>query len=133
MIHTQKERPVVHQLPQKTNSGLVISLANQRYLTVKSLPPPADQGSAQASTDLSISDLDHCVVNLLNGSNPITTQEQHAVTRPILTAMHIRDIKNSLLLLGDVEGSALVHNLNRCTVVIACRQVSFSQMPRCHH
>ncbi len=64
-------------------------------------------------SDLTISGLDHCVVDL-------RSQDQLS-----LTALHIRDIKESLLILPNIKGSVLLHHLHRCTVIVACHQVGF--------
>ncbi|THH04125.1 hypothetical protein EW145_g5751 [Phellinidium pouzarii] len=92
----------------------------------------AEAATAHAETmhtDLTISKLNHCVVDLF--ARPQRSRQANPDVGPLevrdldldLTAVHIRDVKDSLLLLGYVRGSVLVHNLERCTVVVACHQL----------
>lgn len=68
-----------------------------------------------ATTDLSISDLDSCVVNFLSDSSD---------AQPLsFTALHMRNVTNSVLLLPFVQGSAMVHNMHKCVFVLGCHQV----------
>ena len=74
-------------------------------------------GAGPPLSDLTISDLDHCVVDLRVAAEPASRQNQHS-----LTALHIHDLKETVLMLPNVEGSVLLHNLYRCTVIVACHQ-----------
>jgi tubulin binding cofactor C len=76
-------------------------------------------------SDLTISDLDHCVVDLRPTARSVPSQDQLS-----LTALHICDIKETLLILPNVKGSVLLHNLHRCTVIVACHQVGFPMSVR---
>jgi len=60
--------------------------------------------------DLLLSDLDSCVVNLLSQGVDI-----HAV--------HVQNLRNTVLLLPAIQGSILLHNLHRCIVMLGCHQV----------
>ena len=75
------------------------------YLTNTTLSDSSMDGA------LTISNLDHCVVNVVDSD---------------LTAVHIRNVKNSLLLLGKVNGSLLAHDLENCTIFVSSHQVSYS-------
>lgn len=77
-------------------------------------------GAGSPSSDLTISDLDHCIVDL---RSPVEAAPQ---TQFSLTALHVRDLKESILILPNVKGSVLLHNLHRCTVIVACQQASIS-------
>lgn len=91
-----------------TSSNSFISSHTHRYLTIASLvgPPP--------TSDLTISDLDHCILNLL----PTSGQAQLDIS-----AIHLHKISNSVLLLPIVNGSILIHDLSRCVIVTGCHQV----------
>ena len=67
------------------------------------------------ATDLSISDLDGCVVDLLSSAlapQPLT-----------FNALHARNVRNTVLLLPFVEGSAMIHDMDNCVIVLGCHQV----------
>jgi hypothetical protein len=87
-------------------------------LSLKSLPTFGDD---TPTFDLTISDLNRCVVDLC--SPAMISSPHHQLP---LTAVHIRDLKDTILILPNVKGSVLFHNLHRCTVIVACHQVSIS-------
>lgn len=93
-------------------------------LSLKSLPTLGDDTS---TFDLTISDLSHCIVDLCS---PATISSQLP-----LTAVHIRDLKDTILILPNVKGSVLFHNLHTCTVIVACHQASMSSISigNCSH
>ncbi|KAF8480057.1 tubulin binding cofactor C-domain-containing protein [Russula ochroleuca] len=74
-------------------------------------------GTGPPLSDLTISDLDHCIVDLRATAETVSRQSQLS-----LTALHIHDLKETVLILPNVEGSVLLHNLYRCTVIVACHQ-----------
>lgn len=63
--------------------------------------------------EFTLSNLDRCIVNLLDGENDNASS----------TSIYIKDVKGSLLMLGCVRGSVLMHNVDNCVVVVACHQV----------
>lgn len=73
-----------------------------RFLTAAVL------SDSSSDSGLTISNLSHCVVNVATSD---------------LTAIHIQNVKDSLLLLGEVKGSLLAHDLDRCTILICSHQV----------
>ncbi|TFK53137.1 TBCC-domain-containing protein [Heliocybe sulcata] len=83
--------------------GLSISSKSNAYVTT------VDLGDVQ-TTELAISDLDHCVVNLI-GSDERS-----------FSTIHVRNVSNSILLLGNVNGSVLLHDLRCCVLVLKCHQ-----------
>lgn len=95
------------------SSSLTLSSYSHKYLRLTSISLPTSSAS-----DLTISDLDHCVVNLL-----AATTDGHAPFA--ITALHIRNIRNSILILPRIEGSALLHDLSSCIVVLGCHQVLY--------
>ncbi|KAG2064568.1 hypothetical protein BDR04DRAFT_1235017 [Suillus decipiens] len=71
---------------------------------------------------------DHVEVSIISISSSIlnlltTTNESTLSTNTVsLSALHIRDIQNSILILGTVDGSIMLHNLTNCVVVADCHQ-----------
>ena len=92
-----------------------LSAHSNRRLSLKSLPTFGDDAS---TFDLTISDLNRCIVDLCS---PATISSQLP-----LTAVHIRDLRDTILILPNVRGSVLFHNLHTCTVIVACHQASIS-------
>lgn len=84
-------------------------------LSLQSIPM---LGEGPPLSDLIISDLDHCIVDLRATAGPLGSQNQLD-----LTALHIRDLKDTLLILPNVKGSVILHNLHRCTTIVTCHQV----------
>ncbi|KAF9557807.1 TBCC-domain-containing protein [Agrocybe pediades] len=91
-----------------SSSNLVLFSHSYKYLTRHSLPEHPQQ------TDLSVSDLDHCIVDLLpasDGETPI-----------VISALHARNLSNCIILLPSIEGSALLHDLSQCIIVLGSHQ-----------
>lgn len=95
-------------------SGLTLSGHTNSYLTLSSLSSPWTSAS-----DLTISDLDHCVVNLI----PPTTSQSSTIGTT-LTALHVRNLSNTVLILPIITGSALLHDMKNCVIILGSRQVS---------
>ena len=87
-------------------------------LSLKSLPTFGDD---TPTFDLTISDLNRCIVDLCSPAKISSPHHQ-----PPLTALHIRDLKDTILILPNVKGSVLLYNLHMCTVIVACHQASIS-------
>ncbi|EPQ51906.1 TBCC-domain-containing protein [Gloeophyllum trabeum ATCC 11539] len=90
-------------VPAESASGLAFSSKSHAYLTLDSLSTDSD------ATELAIADLDHCLVNLVP---PTRT----------FSAIHVRNVTNSVLILGNVTGSVLLHDVQRCILVLRCHQ-----------
>ncbi|KAF7343433.1 C-CAP/cofactor C-like domain-containing protein [Mycena venus] len=101
--------PVVTEISQPdsapVSTNLTLSSHSLRYLTMAFI-----SGTSQAS-DLTISDLNKCVVNLLGEDNNLK-----------ISALHIRNLTDTVLLLPIIQGSVLLHDLRRCVVVVGCHQ-----------
>ncbi|KAI8989114.1 tubulin binding cofactor C-domain-containing protein [Trametes punicea] len=101
--------PVESGLP---TSGLRLSGRTHSYLTVASLSAPWS-----AASDLTISDVDNCIINLIPSiANPNVAAE---VT---FTALHVRNVSNSVLVLPVISGSALLHDIKNCVIALGSRQ-----------
>ncbi|KAI0267459.1 tubulin binding cofactor C-domain-containing protein, partial [Gloeopeniophorella convolvens] len=72
------------------------------------------------SSDLTISSLDRCIVDLCSA---IPEAEPASYQDPLsLTALHMRDLKNTILILPNLKGSVLLYNLHNCTIIVGCHQ-----------
>ncbi|KAF7366688.1 Tubulin-folding cofactor C [Mycena sanguinolenta] len=94
------------------STNLTLSSHSNQYLTMASLPCTAQ------TSDLAISDLDKCIVNLLPDA-------EDADSGLKISALHIRNLTDTVLLLPAIQGSVLLHDLRRCVVVVGCHQVWF--------
>lgn len=72
-----------------------------------------------SSAEVSISDLDNCIVNLLPGDKNETK----------ITAFHIQRVSGSVILLPQISGSIILHNLTKCVIAIGCHQVIDYRFP----
>jgi len=90
-----------------TSCSLVISSQSNNYIT---------RSSVGEWTDLVISELDNCIVDLLAPSRGVSNELK-------ASALHVRNLTRCVLLLPPVAGSALLHDLTDCTVVLGCHQV----------
>ncbi|RHZ52447.1 hypothetical protein Glove_461g73 [Diversispora epigaea] len=59
--------------------------------------------------DFQISNLDHCIVNLVNSNVTIG-------------AIHIKGLKNTLIMSGPVGSSILIYDCERCFFLVGCHQ-----------
>lgn len=115
--------PQVPALEPATTFYTLHKYAHQ-YLTSAYLPPPT-QGQPQS--DLTISDLDHCIVNLCSS----TSQYQSDSAQPwshALTALHIQNLRSTIVILPNISGSILLHDLERCIIVSSCHQARRSAL-----
>ncbi|KAJ3476057.1 hypothetical protein NLI96_g11423 [Meripilus lineatus] len=122
----------VKDLPS-TSTNRVLSDRSKEYLTWSSIP-----NSTSSISDLTISDLDQCIVNFTSSPKPDegSSDQGESESQHKITALHIRNITNSILIFPPIEGSALLHDLKQCTIVLGCHQVSsnsliFSTHPPC--
>lgn len=106
----QAKSSAVEAEPASTSSHVSLSGHSHKYLSWSSLPPINSE-----ATDLAISNLDHCVINLLSG--------EPSGTRHAISALHARNLVNTVLILPLINGSALMHDLTNCTIVLGCHQV----------
>ncbi|KAJ7507210.1 tubulin binding cofactor C-domain-containing protein [Mycena galericulata] len=87
---------------------LPLSSQSFRYLSKASFP------AASQASDLTISDLDNCIVNLLPDNEGKSSLE--------VSALHIRNLTSTILLLPVIQGSVILHDLSRCIIVVGCHQ-----------
>ncbi|KAG1890082.1 tubulin binding cofactor C-domain-containing protein [Suillus subluteus] len=79
---------------------------------------PSCPSSSTDHIEVSIIRISSSILNLLMTTNE-STLSANTVS---LSALHIRDIQNSILILGTVDGSIMLHNLTNCVVVAGCHQ-----------
>ncbi|KAJ7057016.1 tubulin binding cofactor C-domain-containing protein [Mycena amicta] len=96
--------PAVVAPAPASSTNLILSSHSRRYLTHSALP-------SSNTSDLTISDLNQCIVNLLPGTSTLK-----------ISALHIRNLVDTVLLLPTIPGSVLLHDLRRCVVVVGCHQ-----------
>lgn len=97
---------------EPTSRSLALSGRSHAYLDFTSLHFPPS-----AASDLTMSDLDHCIVNLL----PLANESRSS----LFTALHVRNVRNCVIILPPIDGSALLHDLTQCTLVLGCHQVCY--------
>lgn len=90
-----------------------------QYLTSTALPPPT---AGQPQSDLTISDLDHCIVNLCSWTSQSQSVSERSWSHE-LTALHIRNLRSTIVILPNISGSILLHGLERCVILASCHQV----------
>ncbi|KAN0094713.1 Tubulin binding cofactor C domain containing protein [Tylopilus felleus] len=98
--------PPTKPQPTMIESARTLSTFSHRYLTV------LDVRSPNTSAEVSISDLDNCIVNLLPGDDDQTE----------ITALHLQRISRSVILLPQISGSIILHDLSECVIVVGCHQ-----------
>ncbi|KAG5639734.1 hypothetical protein H0H81_000014 [Sphagnurus paluster] len=95
--------------PEAPTTNMTLSSRSRQYLTLDSLP------KSTSREDLAISHLDHCIVNL------IPSQDKDARAphpRLDISTVHVRNLKDTVLIIPPIDGSILLHDLTRCTIVI---------------
>ncbi|KAF8153247.1 tubulin binding cofactor C-domain-containing protein [Crassisporium funariophilum] len=114
---TSKEAITSHPIPEPSSASSNLSLSSHRnkYLTRSSLPEHPEH------SDLSISDLDSCIVNLLPATSTTDTATGKD-THLKISALHARNLTNCVLLLPSIDGSALLYDLSHCVIVLGCHQ-----------
>jgi len=88
-----------------------LSSHSHEYLGVESIP------STNSREGLSIQDLNNCVVNLVPPTPVYGTRNSLDIS-----ALHIRDLTETVIVLPPVDGSILIHGLRRCTIFAFCHQ-----------
>jgi len=102
-------------LPSMSNFHKLSSYSNRR-LSLRSIPALVEEAQ---SFNLTISDLERCVVDLRAMAETVPRPKQAH-----LTALHARDLRDTILVLLNVKGSVILHGLHRCTVIVVCHQAS---------
>ena len=69
--------------------------------------------------EVSITNVSRSILDLLPSKDK-STLSTNIIS---LSALHISDIQDSILILGHVDGSIMLHKLTNCVVVAGCHQV----------
>ncbi|KAF8556601.1 hypothetical protein OG21DRAFT_1602168 [Imleria badia] len=93
--------PPTKSQPTLAESARTLATFSHRYLTI------LDVRSPNSSAEVSISDLDDCIVNLLPGDDDHTQ----------ITAFHVQRVSRSIILLPQISGSIILHDLSECVIV----------------
>jgi len=80
--------------------------SSHRYLTA------LDVCTSDSSGQVSISNLESCIVNLLPSDGDCTR----------ITALHVQRVSKSIVLLPQIAGSIILHDLSACVIVVGCHQ-----------
>jgi hypothetical protein len=85
----------------------VIALNSRQYSYLSS-----STNDSMKTIDFHLSDLQNCFINLVNKSVTIG-------------AIHIKGLKNCVILAGPVNSSILTYDCENCVFVVACHQVKY--------
>jgi hypothetical protein len=108
-----------------TTRNLAISSRSHCYVTLASLPDSFD------SSYLTISDLDHCIVDLLSPTcNAGNDEEPHQREVANPSVLQVYNIHNSILCLPVIAGSVLLHDVSSCVIIVGCHQVGLICLAR---
>lgn len=83
---------------------------SDHYNTCISINSYLTSSSENKVLDFQISNLDHCIVNLVNSTVTIG-------------AIHIKELKNTVIMSGPVGGSILIYDCEGCLFLVGCHQV----------
>ncbi|EEB89287.1 hypothetical protein MPER_12631 [Moniliophthora perniciosa FA553] len=90
------------------SQALTISSHSNTHLSWASIPGPF----SNLQPDLAISHLDHCILDLVRFPSQNLT----------ISALHVRNVSNTVLILPRIPGSAMLHDLKNCVVILGCHQ-----------
>jgi len=106
----------VHKQPTSDKASSVLAPAPSDVMSIRSLSHRYLDTSfwfpSENRSELSISTIENCIVNLL----PRADQELS------LSAVHVAHLSDSILLLPQIKGSMLLHNIKNCVIVASCHQ-----------
>jgi hypothetical protein len=126
-----KDEDSIHQSAidpsQQTDGAGPISCSlrglQNRYITSSFIhhPPPL----AQQSGSISIENIDSCIIDLcLKPLLPALAGPETSMSRQIFNSVYIKNVKNSVIILGEaIPGSLFLDVIENCLVVAATQQV----------
>lgn len=116
---SDKELP--QELLRSSNKTNHASLSDYSYSYITI----ADLVTSNNPSDLTISNIDHCIINL-------ASSQGHGDDVIQLSAVHVEQLSDSVLILPMVNGSILLHGLTRCVLAVGCHQVGRTEQPFWH-
>ncbi|KAF5339047.1 hypothetical protein D9758_014093 [Tetrapyrgos nigripes] len=96
--------------------NLTLSSRSKEFLVLHSingLPSASKSSTTRLRSDLALTDLENCVINL------ITPPLEAALD---ISAVQIRSLNNCIVLLPKINGSVMVHAIRNCIVLLGCHQ-----------
>ncbi len=83
------------------------------YLTINSYLPSSKTNDSTKIMDFHLSNLQNCFINLTSKN-------------VIIGAIHIKGLKDCVIIAGPVGSSILIYNCENCVFVVACHQVRYN-------
>jgi len=111
---TDKELPQGLLLSSNKTNHASLSHYSYSYISI------ADLITSNNPSDLTISNIDHCIINLATSQGLGDDVIQ-------LSAIHVEKLSDSVLILPMVNGSILLHGLTRCALAVGCHQVGLTE------
>jgi hypothetical protein len=74
----------------------------------------------EGTTDISLSSLSECVVNLVSGCEAPSSGSQPPRT---IRAFHAKGLRRCVIMMPNVQGSALIHDCEDCVIAVSAYQV----------
>ncbi|KAI9594416.1 tubulin binding cofactor C-domain-containing protein [Syncephalis fuscata] len=81
-----------------------------------------------ATNDCALTNMTNCIIDLRLPATDTSTGSN--AYRP-LSALHIRKLKRCIVLVGNVEGSIMLHECQQCIFLMACRQFRMHTSDQC--
>jgi len=106
--------------PSNKAQHAILSSQSYRYIS------PTDLLSTdQPSSELTISGLDHCIVNLIGLAGQCDNGIQ-------LSTVHVKNVSHSVLILPIINGSILLNDLTHCVIAVGCHQFRMHNSRKVH-
>ncbi|KAF0392111.1 TBCC-domain-containing protein [Gigaspora margarita] len=99
--------PITNSLNQNFQT-VTLNYKQNCYISVNSYLTNLEEPGEKVM-DFQISNLDHCIVNLVSSNVTIG-------------AIHIKGLKDTIIMSGPVRSSILIHDCERCVFLIGCHQ-----------
>ncbi|KAI8057823.1 tubulin binding cofactor C-domain-containing protein [Syncephalis plumigaleata] len=115
---TSVETTKTFELRDRSNEYVTLT----RYLS--------DQSASAIATmnDGALTNITDCIVDL---RLPAMMESSDKVAYRSLSALHIRQLKRCIVLLGNIEGSVMLHDCEQCILIMACRQFRMHTSKQC--
>ncbi|CAG8440805.1 10238_t:CDS:2 [Diversispora eburnea] len=100
----------ISEIKTSNNEKLQTITINDHQNTYININSYLNSSSSESKVfDFQISNLDHCIVNLVNSTVSIG-------------AIHIKGLKNTIIMSGLVGSSILIYDCERCSFLVGCHQ-----------
>lgn len=108
-------------------------------MDLKSIERPQNGDEIVEASDLHLRNLTDCRIDLMDFSSRVRERdserslERKQEFKSQFKALQIRNLKNCLVYVGEVEGSVMIHGCERCVILVGCRQVSCQRSSNSFH